>query len=1291
MIRVRLWGALLLVYTLASVLPGAVTTDAQLTATRMPAFAAAPWLDAAISFHLSEDAEVDAVFWIAKDGERIEGSMRRHSLLLDAGVNEMRLSTLGKWMWLVNLEPIEDYRLYAQLTSGEDITGLGPIKIDPESLGEQSPLDKLDSPVNGHLSRIQVHVGNQGRTPGPLDIYISGADGAKSSTLLHLDEGPPPGESRQYHVYTALPPSSSGWFHGIRGSSMKATEWSRSSVAPDALLWLKTLEWRFSVSPTATGWTGYSDSPETITWYSTSYTELLKNHIGIEDPAPALPHRIHRLRVENSGSAASLGGWKLENLFRDPKSDAERSEPGKYHRGKARNLAGRLLRIDAIISGNGKPGEDYVPSLILETDGARYIQRPFVYTQKEGDFYQLQAYFAPQHHIAGVEEAIDFRFEVEFTGGRENIHVNLENLQVWETIMADLPADGPKRIDNEPWPMVRMLRLKPDGSEATIEPTASICGGEPEWNRYYLADHTMFLDEAGRWNLYGIFNSKKPFTPVENGAPLANAPFYSGLIHAVSCTPGGAIDETTTPTMPNANYRGARFDEQGRTSDVFVDRDQPLYFFGPWAPDVVQLGRIFVMFYTEHDLFHPRKLGGFGYATTQTPSDPMSWKQWIPESPDHRLVYTNREDARTRDLSITRRLTDAIEQFHAVWIGKKAGLPGGEDARAAKVLHKAVRDDPRLLYTVPEEEEYVIYDEANADSGRIDSDSESPSLIYDDETGIFYLVVTKNATLYPGSPFRNDMIVLDKEEERIVIADLASGDRSVLHAAGQNPVGFTSLQRFFWEPMWNYGQGASSYQFLLAVANAGTKEQPPAITLFDSLSGDSVHLRSYSNQTPSLEKPTGITRYIMDKEDGTQIGLVVSDAGSGEKGSGFIYGATLPMIGSEDERKSTPHLAGGKRPFAPYFHPSEIRMGKIVDGVTNPRAMFAAKEGIESDFAEFGSAENGNAFIIRARRAGEKPTFAYGDITVRLQHPIQPNEPLAVSHTPDGWPEGNICITLETDAKGRIVTTIEELATAVAEHKVAQALIEVEYTDEFAGGTVDVETQLLSGGLDWRTLYFATDDGIMAANLTHFLETSEPWIVARAAFAWNPAGLFYRDGSLYVLDAMTEALYRVDATRGPVMVNRDNVLIDGIDGVLGMNYFGDDVHEEVTVYQPGRVSRFDWRAGALETVLSEDRGQGAWFGSPVGAFATTLVLEGIDAGSKVYWSRLDEKTGRLLPFTSKHYIGHLPFHATELEFDTNQPGGSGKWFVSTPEPNRGGHFAVREVEWLPAMGAAYPQ
>ncbi len=1306
-------NALLCLVLAAASLAGA---EPILSAKRHGGFAASPWLDASVEFHLEEAGEATARFWIEvmpptpADTLTVPGSEREITAALDAGSHRLGLGDNGQYIWLLNLEPMFGYRLAGELETPTGEQKLGPIPISPPALSEISPPPIDPSP--GKLYRVRYTLGGKSFVPAetrPFRLLAAPERPGEAPFLSALRvathpvsnslAGPPVRGNgyRDYDVYISLPESFEAGgeiWQGMQSAGegqylplLHQVGWS--AINPDKLTWLKSMEWRFNSSPYSTGWEPMeeeSESGSVTAYWSTGLTKKLADQIRIDEASPGIPRRIHRLRVESRNAKGLRGGWRLVNLFRAPESDEERRSPGRDSPEKARDLANRLLRFDVILSAN-VPG-DQIPRLrfAVESNGfaheyeVRKLSRQDGTILPTGEFTRESFYIAPPHNqlTQSGEEALktlNFQFETIGHGNGEAAvkQVNLENLTVWETLIADLPS-GPGyetlsikqdlERSEEPWPAASMLQVKPGSEITTIKPLAPECGSEPkETEGYYLADHAVFQDDEARWHLYGIFNSLEGFTPLnEEGRSLANGPYMAGLIHAQACRAGAPFDAQAS--AGRADWKGAAFTgEERRTEDVFVDFDQPLFFFGPWAPSIIRVGREFVMFYTEHALNHPAKRRGFGYATTSSPGDSSSWKPWKPVVPEHRLVYTETQANRARDISIERRKSDeggaTRDFFHAVWTGYKAELAGAADEGTGKVLHKQAAEDPRLLYDVPKDEEYIVYNEHNADSGRIDSESESPSLIYDPATEIFYLKVTKNGTTYPGHAFENDLFVLDRERGALIHGEMLQGDRSDLITGFRNPAGFAVLEPFVWEPSRVFGQGTFRYRYRLVVAERGDEEKGAGLLEVNCLTGEKTPFAGAGPGAGHLEAPTDVLRLnAIHIDDQRQLGLIIAD--EGKNGEGFLHAA-----------------------WTPWDETSKADNGRILEGLDRPRALFSTTTGLTGASALFGSPERENVFRVEATHKGLYATPHNGEIIVRIQHPGEPNAELQASFF-TYYPDLIASVTVATDLHGDPTSTVAQVVRALYEHPVGQINLKASTQKIYADQVASIERQRLTGGQEARTLYFASGSGaestIQALNITDLRDPGEPWLIARADFSWDPAGIVIQGEKLFLLDAESGSIYQGDLSEGPLTISRDQVVASGLEGAASFSVQDD----KIFINKAGGVARFDPATGEVQSILSQDIGDGTPLSRPVDSVNLSFVVEGIDAGVKVYWSRQDPESGRLLPFTADRYIGYLPHYASELSRDSNQPGAP--WFASFTRTSADGGYGIRRVEWMPEIG-----
>ena len=1189
---------------------------ATLFAARPGGFAASPHLDAGATFHLDVPSTATLALWLARadGGAELPGSRREVTGFLPEGEAELRLADDGRFLWLVNLAPISDYRLRGEWSlPGADAAMLDPIAIDPRSLGEES----ADGLSRG--ASITRHRAAPGLVRGDGETTQTiGSSGATCDLFTHQGE-----------------------WRDLRGEAPH----------PGDPIWLKTLEWRFNSSPYNTGWDAIpaaSDLGTVAPWYATDHTQRLSDRIAIFERSPGLPRRIHRLRITTRSADGLTGGWRYINLFRDPVTDAERMAPGRDYPERAADLTGRLLRFDMILSASVRG--DQIPPLRFVLEGSGVVQTFDVAALRNnageplpsGDFTRVTWLVQPPHHLANADpRTLTFRFETTGHGaqGIAEKEVNLENLTVWETPIADLPPGAEAR--GNPWPAVAMLREKLPRDTAHIDPVGPT---DPE---YFLADHAIFQDAAGAWNLYGIYNSRTGFAPLDaKGAPNSNGPFHSGLVHALA------------PASIQGPWSHAAFSgTDRRTRDVLIDPDQPQHFFGPWAPSVARVGDEFAMFYTEHALWNPEKYDGIRYATTRTPGIPSSWKPWIPESPDQRLVYTRTDRNTARDLDVSRRGAD----WHAVWAGYKASLPGDADVGAGKVLHKMVAGDPRLLHTVPQEKERVIYSLHNADSGRIDSECESPTLVHDEAAGLFYLKVTKNGTAYPGHAFDNDVLLLDRERGAIVLAERTRGDRSDLIAreypadptlSFRNPIAMVPLENMPWWVPTRAGRGTFRYRYRVAVLDTGDPAGgvEPFIVEVDCIDG----ARRLMWRGSKDSRPTAMTLLVEPCAENDQRGeLLVADSDSL-----FVVGTT----GSATPRD-------------------------ILRGVAEPSAIHVRASGARPCAALLPIGET--QFRVVARRSGLHATEYGGRLTLRLQDPLRPNSPLAASHSLHNYPDAVVSILLATDGEGRITTTLSDLLDfSRRDPAVAPHIALASPGDHQLATLVEPHAITLAGGEDVYTIYFAesTAAGERVVSRFNWLSSgdrSEPTrqVIARADFDWNPTSLLRRGGHLYIAESTRGAIHRLplDDPKGPATLAPDAE--PWIANLPDPRAFRESWTGNAQVYLATRdgYHRLDLEARKAEQILGNATGGGKRFADLVASQPVSWVIESIDAGAKVYWSRPDPATGAPQPFTLDHYIGYLPYYASELHR------AQGRWFASFNETNREGGYGVQEIEWAPRV------
>lgn len=1281
----RRLSTILLLLLLPAVAPAEdVIVGATLSAEPWGGFAAHPWLDAGARVELSAPATVTVDFRIERrwlHGDRAsdwpEGAQRTITREMPAGIHEIRLSDDGQYLWRMNTElGNAAHRLHGTVTVGADKLVMEPVELHrPKVRGGQSVTrESFASVPREGLHRLRIAPRrDEVDTSGTLQLMQPGFADNGTRTLLAL---------RPEFWSGGVGPRAADFYTEdvLQEPDWEASDATLSTGRSEDLVWLKTLEWRFNSSPYSSGWDAIP-GPSVVPYYATDSTRKLADEVDIFERSPRIPRRVHRLAIETRGTGEAVGGWKIINLFRNPRTDHDRTRPGREHPELAYDFTNRLLRFDVILSADSDG--DQIPPIRFSVEGDA-----FVYTHEiekllgesgepvaAGTFVSRSFYLHPPHYLKDVSKRLDFSFEVT---GAADATVYLENLQVWETPIADLP---PPPLDpnmpmglNQPapeplWPAVSMLREVPGGETPVIKPMVPQCDApESDGGRHYFADHAMFLDGENRWHLYGIYNTRLPFAPLDDaGEPLANGPFNTGLIHAQACDAGAPIDAMQDN---RAAWRGPQFDgPDRRTRGVFVDPDLPSFFFGPWAPKVVRKGDEYIMFYTEHDLHSPHRFRGFRYSTTRTPEDAMSWRAWEPE-PGQRLVYTLPQHNTARDIDIVSRREGDGERYFAIWTGYREDIGG--DGGSGKVLAKSVLGDPRLLHTVPAEEEYTIYDLHQSDSGRIDSECESPALIHDPATDLFYLKVTKNGTWYPGHAFDNDVLALDRTNKRLVLGERTMGDRSVHlgDAAFIDPIAMQPMESF---PRWitvDHGHGVVEFRYRAAVLDAGDEKTPPALLRVDCVDGGSEFFGVENRADFPFRNPTSLERVPFIERDGQPYsGYLISDAAEKPR-EGRVFLA---------EEDSTTFTLSPPR--------------EIVTGLYRPRALHLVTEGDTPASVTVNGPAGTPLFTLSAARPGIRPTEFNGRLYVGIQVPEKPNTPLSI--TPfygSFYPNLHMSILLRTNEQGEPVTTLAELAEAMETTVEAQEHLRLSHTPLFDVVPVPPGAYELGGGTDTRTLYYVDESDtpgrpfVFTVDLSDIDAPGRPTIAVSSYIDWEPVSLQRRDNWLFVLDAKRNAIFRLDMNDGlPEVRDESAILMRGMPTATALHQYRDALGDDLLVTGEGFVGRLDPETGALDLWLSSNRGHGAELGNIVDAVPVYWNTEGIDAGAKIYWSRLDSETGRLEPFTADRYIGYLPYYASELHRDPNQPGAP--WYTSFNETNREGGYGLRRIEWLPELGA----
>jgi Calx-beta domain len=381
--------------------------------------------------------------------------------------------------------------------------------------------------------------------------------------------------------------------------------------------------------------------------------------------------------------------------------------------------------------------------------------------------------------------------------------------------------------DYELWPPVSQFRLTPDVPKYIIKPVTGLPDGS---NEYSTVDHGIIYNANDeKWHLYGILNVLDGFTVSSNIPGTSGNIYYNGLGYCsfsemfpgtsgLSQTDDGwyifNLSQATVFTTVDDNYH---------SDYVWTDYKSGMWMRGPWAPTLIEDPiHGFRMLCTEHSFKETSLDGVFATAgntslTSSNLTDVSSWK--YDDSGDYLsscLVATNRRNyvqrheiteaiynpdgtitpnkvfvdgygmnATPRDIQLPRCIQNNDENgYQAVWVGYNEVKNGegkyelltdnSEHKTASSIMTKYVSSLDELK--VPQDEldfqrtvkEYEVLGLINPDSGRLDSQHESPFLVYDHSNDTYYLTATKNGNQHPNmgrvyGDTLNDFLFLDSD------------------------------------------------------------------------------------------------------------------------------------------------------------------------------------------------------------------------------------------------------------------------------------------------------------------------------------------------------------------------------------------------------------------------------------------------------------------------------------------------------------------------------------------------
>ncbi|CAN5294561.1 hypothetical protein BH09SUM1_BH09SUM1_09010 [soil metagenome] len=678
-----------------------------------------------------------------------------------------------------------------QLAFDKNAAGAYPI------YGSWSFDDAANAALNGaagDLFRIRFRIAsNLAQWTGVCGLRLrASVAGNNNATMLRLlgktlngalsAPGPNGEPGREYTLFVALNSASRVLPHfevvsdgdeGTTAGAVTLQEVAVSHAPANALQWMKTIEWNFSVSPQGGGWqkdVAAANAGFIVPSFETRWTEL----------NPINNTRRHGLRIECRNAAGHFGGWLFPNLFQFRVAN----QNGVIDASRGYDFRNRLLKV--IVTLRCSVSGDKAPAVMftLECNGFAHqfqvigLHRPDGSTPAAGDEVQVSFFVAPDHNALTAnlsQEApkpIVFRYQLSCTnpGADVNAAVTMENLQVFEALIADLPAGYGYATYQDNWPQISIPENLPTPFK-TINAGAPSCPvtAAPQPSRYYVNDHGL-AQSNGRWHVYGILENGDTIRPMPAGARPDITPyttigatsfFVSGLSHVRQCDANaGLFASSGGSTLLNFS----REQPPANPSQEIMVPSGPSEIWNLWAPTIISWQGKFWMFYSSN----------WGYdiwlaSSTDADLHVANW-QYLNRDGSAAVgarvaVVPNAAAQNGRDFNVVRSLSNGQQLFHGFWNG---GSP-------CRVYHIQSTTPTGFDYT----QSKVVFDLINSDSGRMAQDNESVFVLHDANTGIYYLTISKDGNLAPGFEV-GVTFVLDYQLKAIMSMDAVSGDRSII-------------------------------------------------------------------------------------------------------------------------------------------------------------------------------------------------------------------------------------------------------------------------------------------------------------------------------------------------------------------------------------------------------------------------------------------------------------------------------------------------------------------------------
>jgi Calx-beta domain len=728
---------------------------------------------------------------------------------------------------------------------------------------------------------------------------------------------------------------------------------------------------------------------------------------------------------------------------------------------------------------------------------------------------------------------------------------------------------------------------------------------------------------------------------------------------------------------------------------------------------------------------------------SSTPDDPMSWSEcysWgYPMSSC--VVATNRKITMDfsmfdtvgipRDINFVR-CQDQFggSGFQAVWVGYNeilsdnvSILETNDDPDDEKTDYDFISEDQSLYHNsscifsrfektlddfsiknceagyyleekmeyIRKNEEYKVFSLINPDSGRLDSQNESPYLVYDEETDLYYLAVTKDGDQPPNKGqipgmFMDYYVYINDDKDgnpndngvKLVNLYVSEGseqlDESVLSPLcpyTQNipdPDSVDEMKLNLYDPIdfevvdvtggmtWQLGEAEHNPQMQIIVADGGgSSSYPPRLINIDLTTGKRKVIKEFSQDADisDIDVVVGRDWNAVSPEKLCNIRVLVAD--NNEKRITCYEAGTLTESKIEGIRRTKAEISDDLTTTLFYYDCSTL---------TSPIDKIHVSQKYEyynSTVLKYMYFISGNAVY-----GGDANVFD-GDLKNGIKIEYFNDYPNADSLF-------RKIVKNPRLEDPQISQTIFDVFEKAAFDPVGQTqkkyLVIGTYEIVDVGGEDTLSLSIYNMGTFWNDDTDVWDD----IYIDHYTETS--------LASLDDCKETFSDDNLTDLDSIgyPRKLTRpysyyplTEFTDDPKMM----IICDIKLPVFSLtnakcSYIGDSSKFQLIDFE------FKEDEMVYDMVLEDYVPRRRLPGSP-----QRMIHANVTPSVRVYWSSRDHVTGRLNPFTEDHYVGSVPFLAAELPYDTETE----SWGITHHSHSAPGGYGLNKGQWVPGISA----